>query len=74
MVVVVVVGGCRGVSGKRMQGSRKGNNEKEKVIEIEKKTASWPDYLILCLRAAFEGPGGVRHEWALCGFTQERPA
>lgn len=58
----------------RMHGWRKGNNEKEKVIEIEKKRASWPDYLILRLRARFEGPGGVRHEWALCRFTQERPA
>lgn len=57
-----------------MQGLRKGNNEKEKVIEIEKKTAPRPDYLILCLRGVFEGPGGVRHEWALCRFTQERPA
>lgn len=29
---------CR-ASAMRMQGLRKGNNEKEKVIEIEKKTA-----------------------------------
>lgn len=45
-----------------------------KMIEIEKKTVSWRDYLILCLRGVFEGTGGVQQEGALWRFTQERPA
>lgn len=58
----------------RIQKYGEGEDEEGKVIETEKKTVSWWDYLILCLRAVFEGPGGVRHEGALCRFTQERPA